>query len=687
MNFKKRIYIISIGLFLFLGAALTWETYSRYAQTFSLRGTTETARWNAALKDGEKTLEKNFELSFVSAGNENVAPGKLAPGASGEARLTVDLAGTEVSVDYNITVDESSLKKQIGASDIALKMWVVNPDGDRQEIEFGTDTYVPLDQRNSFTEENGTLEFCFALNWAGNDANNDNDTALALKRDPLRLPVSVTIKQHNENDANRKVTSNLSYLETTETKQRTTGITGLNIEIPQDILSDNPERGFYSTSILTLDEAGKVNNNNSCNTKSNTSRLLYLKVDLSAFSGSMNGKGQDLELTPEAISALEQVLEEIKQNNNTIILRFVYDNGATGVVEGVEKFEPEQTMLLRHIQQLGPTFRKYASTIDVIQVGFYGLWGEAFYNTDAARTPSHYQQTIPALLKATAGTDITIAVRTPEYYSWYRGIDIGTIATDLTTSQEGAYRVGIFNDAYGASSDDLGTYHNRDAETAWLRNQASHTFFGGEAIVDSGYQESNPSSAIGAYNTESYFIPEAFQIHTSYLNWEWNQALHRQWVKQTYSGEDLLYQGKSALTYIENHLGYRFVVREVRTYESATGGETLPIDITVENVGFANLIKGKRADIILTDSQGNIVQTYEDIGIDARDFLSRTTIKKSVSVPLPEGLEAGEYRVYFRLSTGELLKDGAYYGAIRFANDGMYHDTLAANYLATVTVS
>lgn len=682
MNFKKRIYIVSIGLFLFLGAALTWETYSRYAQTFSLRGTTETAKWSAALKDGEKTLEKDFELSFVSAGNENVAPGKLAPGASGEARLTVDLAGTEVSVDYNITVDESSLKNQIGASDIRLDMWVVNPDGSQGPIEFGKDTYVPLDQRNSFTEENGTLEFCFALDWDGNDANNDNDTALALKRDPLRLPVSVTIKQHNANDANRKVTSNLSYLETTETKPRNTGA---DIESRQDVLSDNPERGFYSSSNLKLKEDGKTNDY--CNTKSNTSRLLYLKVDLSAFSGSMNGKNQDLELTPAALSALEQVLEEIKQNNNTVVLRFVYDNGATGIAEKIEKFEPGQEMLLRHIQQLGPVFRKYASTIDVIQVGFYGLWGEAYYNTDAAKTPSHYRETIPALLEATAGTDITVAVRTPEYYSWYRGVDIGTIATDLTTSREDAYRVGIFNDAYGAGSDDKGTYHDRDAETAWLRNQASHTFFGGEAIVDAGYQEGNPSSAIGPYNTESYFIPEAFKIHTSYLNWEWNQALHRQWAKQPYSGGDPLYQGKSALTYIENHLGYRFVVREVRTYGSATRGETLPIDITVENVGFANLIKGKRADIVLTDSSGNIVQTYEGVGIDARDFLSRTTIKKSVSVPLPEELEAGEYKVYFRLSTGELLNNGAYYGAIRFANDGMYDETLAANYLATVTVS
>lgn len=690
MNFKRLIYIVSIVLLIIVGVNYIGETYSQFKTDGSSRGDAQIAKWMVALKDGETELENKFDVTFVSTSNNEgkVALNRLAPGTSGQATLVLDLTNTEVSVDYNITVDTRVLEKQIGSSNITLTML----DGNNQAIEFGKYVYVPLVNKEKFTDSNGIFKFNFYLTWNNDSDSNDlSDTNIALNFENLTLPVSVKIKQHiedsNYEEENKKKTSNISYAETTETKQRETQ--GLNYRFnEQDVLSNNPEKGFYSSSTIGLNESGLVlpEGYYAAVTKSKTNNLLYLKVDLSAFSGSMNKTGKDLELTSAAISALANMLEQIKQNNNTIILRFVYDNNATGVVEGIDKFEPGQAMLLKHIAQLGPTLTKYASTINVIQMGFYGLWGESYYNTDVNSHPEYYKQTAEALLKATAGTDINIALRTPSYYTSYREINIEDIENDITTSDEDAYRVGIFNDAYGASYDDLGTYtYDREAETNWLHNQASHTFFGGEAIIDSGYDASNPSSAIGPYNTAMYFIQEAFKLHTSYVNWEWNQLLHEQWAKQTYTGDDPYYYGKSALTYIENHLGYRFVVKEVRTYENAESKGTLPIDITVENVGFANLIKGKRADIVLTDNSGKTVKTYEGVNIDAKDFLSQTTIKKSISINLPE-LALGEYKVYLRLSNGEVLNNGNYYGAIQFANDNMYNSTLEANYIAEFTV-
>lgn len=399
----------------------------------------------------------------------------------------------------------------------------------------------------------------------------------------------------------------------------------------------------------------------------------------------MNGNKQDKELTTEALNAFKSLLEDIKQNDNTIILRFVYDGHASGELKDVDKVEPEQEMILRHISQLGPTLTKYASTIDVIQMGFYGLWGESYYNTDVNSHPEYYKQTTEALLKATSGTNINIALRTPEYYSHYKEIDIENIESDITTSSDESYRVGIFNDAYGASENDLGTYKDREKETNWLHNQSSHTFFGGEAIVDSGYNADDPSSAMGHWNSADFFIREAFKLHTSYINWEWNQALHKQWAETMYEGDDPYYKGKSVLEYIENHLGYRLVVKEVRTYETATSDETLPIDITIENVGFANLIKKKQADIVITNSSGDIVKTFANVDFDATDFLSQTSIKKSINIDL-QGLETGEYNIYLRLSKGEKLNDDTYYGAIQFANDNMYDSGLQANYLAKFKV-
>lgn len=690
MNLKRMIYIVSIVLLIVIGARSIEESYSQYRANSEGTGNASIAKWAIVLKDGEKALNKEFDVHFssISDNDGNVAPNRFAPGTAGQATLILDLTGTEVSVDYNITIDTRVLENQIGTSKVSLTMY----DENDQSIVFGKDVYIPLENKEKFTKENGIYKFNFFLDWDNDsDQNNEDDTNIVLNYDDLTLPINIKIKQHiediNYEEEVKKITSNISYKETTKTKQRITQALNYTFD-KQDILNENPERGFYSSSTIGLNENGLVlpDGYYTAITKSKTSNLLYLKVDLSAFSGSMNKSKTDLELTNNALNALKNILEEIKQNNNTIILRFVYDNNATGIVEGIDKFEPKQEMLLKHIEQLGPTLKQYASTINVIQMGFYGLWGESFYNTDVNSHKEYYKETTEALLNATEGTNINIALRTPSYYTSYRGINLKDIEKDITISSEDAYRVGIFNDAYGASSDDLGTYiYNRDIETNWIHNQASHTFFGGEAIVDSGYNQNNPESAMGTYNNPNYFIEEAFKLHTSYINWEWNQELHKQWANQNYVTDNLNYNGKSALTYIENHLGYRFVVKEVRTYEVARSEENLPIDITIENVGFANLIKDKRADIIITNSNGNAIHTINNVNINAKDFLSQTTIKKSINIELPK-LESGEYKLYLRLSNGEKLNNGKYYGAIQFANDLMYNNSLEANYIAKFTI-
>lgn len=482
---------------------------------------------------------------------------------------------------------------------------------------------------------------------------------------------SAALAPDSDTDPNMVVQS-ISYTETRETMNRA-AIS--NYSPPaQDALGKNPERGFYSTLPIKINENGLVGSVNVI--ESQASKLMYLKVDLSAFSGSMNGSGADKPLTSEAINALEQVVEQIKQNDNTVILRFVYDNGAASIIPGVSKCEPSQASLLNHITQLSNTFKKYASTINAIQVGFYGLWGEAFYNTDAsdpASGPAMYRETIPALLNATSGTDITIAVRTYQYYSWCSG----SLGAD-------ASRVVIFNDAYGASADDLGTYPDRESNIQSLSNQTGQAFYGGEAITD--VTSSVAINGVGPFNTAMQFINEATDLHTSYINWEWNQLLHKEWTSQVYTGIDGLYSGDSALTYIENHLGYRFVVREAKTYELSGSGDKLPISIAIDNVGFGNVIKNKRADIVFADMSGNFVAQVEDVAIDAKAFKSHEVVRQRIEIDVPDGLPGGKYQVYLRLSNGEQLNNGKYHSAIRFANDDMWSESLQANCIATINM-
>ena len=135
MNFKRLIYIVSIVLLIIVGANYIGETYSQFKTDASSRGDAQIAKWMVALKDGEVELENRFDVTFVSTSNNEgkVASNRLAPGTAGQATLILDLTNTEVSVDYNITVDKRVLENQIGSSNITLTML----DSNNQIINFG----------------------------------------------------------------------------------------------------------------------------------------------------------------------------------------------------------------------------------------------------------------------------------------------------------------------------------------------------------------------------------------------------------------------------------------------------------------------------------------------------------------------------------------------------------------------
>lgn len=678
LNSKRALCLILVALLIIFGVFFLAGTSARYIGGDSADMNMPVAKWAVAMKNGDEPLAQSFSVYFTSKSNSHVASGKFAPSSEMQATFILDLADTDVAVDYNVTVDTRIIDVKLQSGDMTLTLF----DNDSPK-DMGCENCISLSDERTHTLE-------LVLKWETN-GNSVSDVDFALNNTALSLPVSIRVRQHID-DADgeidgRKVSSAISYIQTTETKTR---MTGKDILAEQDILSDNPESGFYSSSFLKLTESGTAASRSATSVKSDTSSMLYLKVDLSEFSGNMNASGEDIELSAAAIKALDDTLNIIKQNDNTVILRFVYDDSASGVIEGKDKVEPSQTMLLTHIGQLGGTFKKYSTTINVIQVGFYGLWGECYYNTDATATkkgPEYYPQTVNALLDATDGTEITVAVRTTQYYEWYKA---GGVHTDDA-------RVGIFNDAYGASADDLGTYNykyeneniteaeRREKGTAWLSEKAEKTYYGGEAIADSNYDSKTdePSKAVGVYNAPEFFINEAYKLHTSYLNWEWNQALHKQWAKLPYAGD---FENDNALAYIERHLGYRFFVKDVKTYKTVAGGEALPIDISICNTGFANLIKSKRCDIVLVNADGIVAAEFNGVNIDARMFISQATITQSVKINLPSTLAAGSYTVYLRMSSGETLDSGKYYSAVRFANEDMWNEGLQANYLAKIEV-
>ena len=452
----------------------------------------------------------------------------------------------------------------------------------------------------------------------------------------------------------------------------------------------NPERGFYTTNLLRLQETGNTPVTDAPN------NLIQLKVDISDFSGAINGVA-DKELSSSALDALAETLKNEKNNNNSVILRFIYDAYCDGIQtnegiieDGKKRIEPSIEMIERHIVQLKPIFEQYSDVIYTVQMGFFGAYGE-LHSTTMCRQ-ENYNRAINALLANTPNT-VSISVRTPSQYAGWANIPIGNIDSNMTVRGQHAYRIGIFNDGYLGSKSDLGTYVDREKEITWLKNQANHTPYGGEAVVN--YDDDakiDGFSYMGYYSSIENIEKEAFLTHTSYLNYEWNQNLHNDWKNVKYNGSNQHYLNAkkqdgtdiTAYDYINNHLGYRLVLRKSELLGKVETGKTFYQNITIENVGFAPVIKNKKISLIFENSQGNVA--YQKI-LDwkIQDFESQKKLEKKITIQIPENMSVGNYKVYLQIYTGN-LENGEVYLPIQLANKDVWNASLKANYMGSFEI-
>jgi hypothetical protein len=234
--------------------------------------------------------------------------------------------------------------------------------------------------------------------------------------------------------------------------------------------------------------------------------------------------------------------------------------------------------------------------------------------------------------------------------------------------------VGVFNDGYLGSDTDLGTYRNREIETAWLNKQAETTLFGGEVTI--------PGSE---FNKINYAAKEMFTTHTAYMNLYWNNKVIDEWKTALYTkecGDDELYYGKTAFEYIQNHLGYRFVLRKSDITKEVKKGEELSVSGTVENVGFGNAVKNKITELILKNEDKDEKYIF-NMDIDVTKWLSRTKNEYLYKMNIPQDFPSGRYMVYLRIRTPSEI-DTNY--SIQFANKGIWNEAVAANYIGSTVI-
>lgn len=501
--------------------------------------------------------------------------------------------------------------------------------------------------------------------------------------------VSAKVKEHDV----RKLDSvnAISYVETTD-------------EV------DNPGRGFYDAMGIRYNITG-----NSPSTYA--PKLFHMRLDISQFAATYNEQGEDIELTQDMLDALDKTLANLESKHSSAIIRFAYHPGFDDRQEDIH--EPSIEMINRHQEQLGPILSKHADCIVSVELGLFGKWGELHSGEQVSQ--ANFNKAINKWLEVLPES-IPISVRTPGQYAGWANVERAKLNENITVKGTKEYRVGIYNDGYLGSGSDLGTYVNRQVELEWLANQAKHTLFGGEIV---GYIDNDEPK-----NTAAYMETEAFTTHTSYLNIAWNYNVINAMKEEAYSGSDPLYKGKTGFEYIRNHLGYRFVVRDVRLTKETTAFENFGIEADIENVGFANLVKEKQAILILKGDNdtyyipvSRLFETNNDsnAGADVGDGQGQKELNESVEngnpwewdstkittfkavCDLDNDMPIGDYKVYLRIAN-DTESTGADGYPVRFANADLqlptiqdddadnaivsvWNEELGANYLGDVRIT
>lgn len=418
---------------------------------------------------------------------------------------------------------------------------------------------------------------------------------------------------------------------------------------------DNPDQGFYRPIYVRVTENGASYNANIINA---ATRLYHLRIDISAFSAAVNGD-VDKPFTPAALDGLNDLLSFLKNMDKNAVVRFAYDPSYGGAKDK----EPALQIILRHIEQVCPILNGYESTVTAIEAGLIGPWGEM--HSSAIANAQNISPIIDKFLDC--ATNLPILVRTPKMIYNYLGITLTDAENYTIGANEKAYRLGLYNDGYLGSNNDLGTYTDRARDIAFLSKQTNHLPYGGEAVI--------PDSTL--HNIE-VCLPEMNEINLSYLNIEWNNNVIDKWKNSYYTrgcGKDKLYYGKTAFDYIQNHMGYRFVLKKsMFTYSDKL--DELNVELQLQNVGFGNMNKKKNARIIIIGKNGDVALS-KAVG----EFSGDTKLEYSVALDL----EDGKYDVYLRLCGEEMGETPLY--CVQFANDGLWNSDLRANKIGSIEYS
>ena len=182
--------------------AIIGGTYSRYISSGTAQTTGEIAKWNVKIGSTNLSEVEDFELTARSVegiSNENIASDKLAPGQTLAADLQVNPTGTEVAVDYVLTMGAITTEGFNTNSSVRVSKVEATVDGEDPVEVYLVDGKYTFYESLADVLEGKKVTFRAYVVW--DDTNNAADTANGGGAvTSVQVPVQITAQQHLEQD-------------------------------------------------------------------------------------------------------------------------------------------------------------------------------------------------------------------------------------------------------------------------------------------------------------------------------------------------------------------------------------------------------------------------------------------------------------------------------------------------------
>lgn len=192
-NLSKLLILICLFIILLLIYGVI-RIYALFHSELNSEVQLKNGIWNIIVNEVDITKGKDikFDIKDISIEeNSHVKPGKIAPGLTGNFKISIDPQNTNVSVRYDVSLDEQELTN----SNLVIKSITETQRGNKL-VRVAKNTYAGIISLEEIKKENKN-EITVEIEWLDNEDDSNKDVDVGAHADAVyKIPIAIHVSQY-----------------------------------------------------------------------------------------------------------------------------------------------------------------------------------------------------------------------------------------------------------------------------------------------------------------------------------------------------------------------------------------------------------------------------------------------------------------------------------------------------------